>query len=286
MNYSMVRLLKQVPLVGLLVVSGLNAQAAVPAPSFKKVMTVIFENENASKANAQPGFSAFAAHGANLTNLIAETHPSQANYIALVSGDRQGVKGDASIDIDAKHIGDLLEGAGRSWKIYLEGYPGGCYTGTRTGDYVRKHNPFISFKNIQNDLVRCAKHLVPATELNQDIAAGTLPDYSIYVPDLKNDGHDTGVAYADRWFTASFVPLLSNPKFMRDMLVIATFDESGLLGGNKIYTALYGDSVIPGSTSAIGYDHYSLLRTIEETLGVGSLGLHDASSAPITGIWR
>src|SRR5262249_49155840 len=36
-------------------------------------------------------------------------------------------------------------------------------------------------------------------------------------------------------------------------------------------TALYGPGVIPGSTSASRYDHYNLLRTIEDGLGLGTL---------------
>lgn len=260
--------------------------AAPPVPAYKKVMVVLFENEDAKKAMDQPAFRTFATKGANLTNLNAEVHPSQGNYIALVSGDQQGVRGDGNVNIDANHIGDLLEAAGRSWKIYLEGYPGNCFTGARSGQYVRKHNPFISFRNIQNDGARCAKHLVEAGSITSDIANGTLPDFSLYIPDLKNDGHDTGVAFASRWFGDVFFPFLSDERFMRDMLVIATFDESGPNGKNIIYGALYGESVISGSSSAVRYDHYSILRTIEDTLGLGTLGLKDQSAIPIRGIWR
>ncbi len=263
-----------------------SAFAAAADAKFKKVFIVIFENEDAKKALAQPTFKRIAHDGAYLTNLNAEVHPSQANYIALVSGSTQGVKGDSNQDVDARHLGDLLEAAGHSWKTYLEGYPGDCYAGARTGDYVRKHNPFISFLNLQSDRTRCNSHLVNSDVLASDIKNGTLPDFSLFIPDLKNDGHDTGVAYADRWLSKTIEPLFKIENFTKDTLVILTFDESGVFGGNKIYGALYGDSVKPGTTSAISYDHYSILRTIEDTLGLGSFGLEDAKATPITGIWK
>jgi hypothetical protein len=33
------------------------------------------------------------------------------------------------------------------------------------------------------------------------------------------------------------------------------------------------------------YDHYNVLRTIEDNFGIGTLGLADSTSSPITGIW-
>jgi len=38
-------------------------------------------------------------------------------------------------------------------------------------------------------------------------------------------------------------------------------------------------------TSDFPYDHYSLLRTIEEAFELGTLGLEDTKAVPIGGIW-
>lgn len=261
-----------------------NAQAA--APSFTKAMIVIFENVDYAAAMRQPGFAKFSRDGASLANMYAAVHPSQGNYIALTAGSTYGVTSDSPVNLDVRHIGDLLEAKGKTWKIYLESYPGNCFTGTASGTYVRKHNPFISYANIQRDPARCNAHLVSASELNRDIQNGTLPDFSVYIPDMNNDGHDTGVAYADRWFTGFFGGLSSDAHFMKDMLVVATFDESSFTGGNHIYTAFYGDSVIAGSSATTRYSHASLLRTIEDRFGLGTLGRDDAASTAITGIWK
>jgi hypothetical protein len=254
-------------------------------PRLAHVMTVIFENEDAEPTMAQPFFAKLAQEGVNFVDFHAETHPSQPNYLALTSGSMQGIDSDKTVDVDAKNIVDLLEAKGKTWKVYAEDYPGHCFTGTKKGRYVRKHNPFISYTNINTDAQRCAK-IVDASELNADIAAGTLPDYAFYVPNMDNDAHDTDLAYANAWYAKTFGPLLQNPRFTKGLLLITTFDESSLTGGNVIYTSFYGEMVKPGVEYKDYADHYSILRTIEAGLGLADLGLDDASAEPFAGIWR
>jgi hypothetical protein len=251
-----------------------------------KIMTVVLENTNYEDALRQPFLASLARRGALLTHLTAEAHPSQPNYIALISGSTFGVISDGNVSLDQRHIGDLLETKGLQWKVYAEGYPGNCFLGASAGTYVRKHTPFLSFKNVQNDQARCAK-IVNASELASDVRDGRLPDYSLYVPDLQNDGHDTGVTFADRWLSATFGPLLQDPKFTQGLLFIVTFDEgkSFIFGGNHVATILVGDAVKPGQILDANYDHYSLLRLVEDQFGLGSLGPGDAHATIITG-WK
>jgi hypothetical protein len=105
-------------------------------------------------------------------------------------------------------------------------------------------------------------------------------------PDLNNDGHDTGVAFADHWLAQTFGPWLEDPRFMDGMLFVVTFDEGSSSGPNHIYTVLYGHAVVPGSVSASRYDHYSLLRTIEDAWALGTLGQQDAEASAIMEVWR
>jgi len=255
-------------------------------PRFKKVMIVVLENTDYEDALNQPYLSKLASEGASFSQFTAETHPSQPNYIAMISGDTQGVRGDGNANVSGKHIGDLLEAAGKSWKVYAEDYPGQCFQGSRANDYARKHVPFISFTNVSSNPASCAR-IVNSSQLDLDIAAGALPDFSFYVPNLKNDGHDTGASFADSWLSTNFKSRLVDPKFSKDLLFITTFDESdNFFGSNQIYTSFYGDSVIPGSKISDATNHYSILRLIEETLGLGSLGQADASASVIHGIWK
>eukprot|EP00734_Pompholyxophrys_sp_LG126_P000353 Pompholyxophrys_sp_v1_NODE_130_length_1697_cov_1.951279.p1 type:complete len:282 gc:universal NODE_130_length_1697_cov_1.951279:590-1435(+) len=255
-------------------------------PSFKRVMIVIFENAKYSDAISQPFFSKLANQGALFTQFLAESHPSQPNYVALVSGSTQGIKNDSPVNLNVNHIGNLLEQKKLSWKVYAENLPSDCFLGVAQGRYARKHVPFYSFTNVQNDPVECSK-IVNATELQKDLAANSLPEFSLYVPNLDNDGHDTGAAYASQWFETTFSPILNNTAFMKDTLVIATFDESDNYKGiNQIYTVFLGANVIPGSKVSAQTTHYSILRTIEDAFGLGTLGQNDSTSAGVQGIWQ
>jgi hypothetical protein len=73
---------------------------------------------------------------------------------------------------------------------------------------------------------------------------------------------------------------------MRGTLVVVTFDENAGSGDNHIYTVLVGSMVEPGTVNPAAYDHYSLLRTIEDNFGVGTLGREDARAASICCIWQ
>src|SRR6185503_13744968 len=98
-----------------------------------------------------PYLAALAKRGALLSNDHAEVHPSQPNYIAMIAGSSHGVDDDRRVTLDERHIGDLLEEHGLTWKVYAEDYPGHCFLGSSRGLYARKHVPFPSFKNVQTD---------------------------------------------------------------------------------------------------------------------------------------
>lgn len=255
-------------------------------PEVQRVMVVVLENEDSARAEQQPFLAALAARGAQLRDYHGLTHPSQPNYIALAAGSAYGVSSDGAVNIDARHLGDLLEERGLTWKVYAENYPGPCFLGATSGLYVRKHVPFLDFTNVQRDSARCARSIVDATQLDADLRNGTLPRFSMYVPNLRNDGHDTGVAFADAWLRQRFEPLLADPRFASGLLFVVVFDEGRESGPNTVYCSLSGAGVRPGAVSDQYYDHYSLLRTIEEIFHAGTLGRHDDAAATIGDIWR
>ena len=250
-------------------------------------MVVVLENANQVDALRQPFLASLARRGATLTHYSAIAHPSQPNYIAMVAGSTLGVTSDANTNVDARQIGDLVEARGLEWKVYAEGYPGNCFLGAASRNYVRKHVAFLSFKGVQGDPARCGR-IVDGSQMVTDVRTGKLPALSFYIPDIKDDGHDTGVAYADHWLSQTFGPLLADSRFTKGLLLVVTFDEAkrSLFGDNRVATILVGDAVKPGVTFDGRTDHYALLRLIEERLGLGGLGEGDAAAAPIVGIWR
>ena len=268
------------------IISTLQAKVTANSGHFKKVVWIVFENTNYSKALAQPDFKKLTQNGALFTNLTAEIHPSQGNYIAMVAGSKLGVTNDNVVDLKEFHVGDLLEKAGLKWKTYAEDYPGNCFTGKSSGNYYRKHVPFMSFANVSQNSARCS-NIEDEKNFFDDFKSGALPEFSMYIPNIKNDGHDTGVDYAGKWLTNTFGSLLSNPASLGNVLFIITFDESGLLSpNNQIYTVLLGANIKPGSQNAQAVNHPALLKLIEDEFGIGDLGREDLTSPAITNIWK
>ncbi len=270
--------------VGLfMILNFLTAQAQ--AERFKKVVWIVFENTNYQSAMKQADFMKVAQSGAIFTNMSAEAHPSQGNYIAMVAGSTLGVKNDRPVDLNSNHVGDLIEKAGLDWRVYAEDYPGGCFTGATSGKYVRKHVPFMSFTNVSRDKTRCQK-IQNETRFFTDLSAGLLPEFSMYIPNMDNDGHDTDVNFAGRWLTSKFGTLFANTAGLADTLFILTFDENEGTPGNQIYTSVVGANVIPGAINSQPLNHAALLKMVEDELHLGDLGRGDTSAPEITGIWK
>jgi phosphatidylinositol-3-phosphatase len=90
--------------------------------------------------------------------------------------------------------------------------------------------------------------------------------------------HDCVVRAGDR-FLSRIVPTLL-PQLGPQGFLVITFDEGstnrgccgGLAGGGHIPTLVLGPTVLPGATGTAAYTHYSVLRTIEDALGLPHVG--------------
>lgn len=256
-----------------------------PVGKFSRVIYLAFENEDQKQVISNSYFKNLAAQGANFTNMTAEIHPSQGNYIAMIAGDTYGINHDRNVDLNGPHLGDLLDAKNKNWKMYAEGYPGNCYVGSRSGKYARKHAPFMSFLNVSTNSKRCS-NITNEKSFFADWKAGTLPNFSMYIPDLNNDGHDTSIDYSATWLKRDFDAAFKNTAMMKDTLVVLTYDESSSSGGNKVYTILLGPSVVPGSVITEAHSHFSILKMIEDEFQLGSLNRGDAKAAAVTGMWK
>ncbi|MER3418258.1 MAG: hypothetical protein C4343_03935 [Chloroflexota bacterium] len=203
----------------------------------------------------------------------AVAHPSEPNYLALFSGSTQGVTDDGVYNLAGRNLADQLEAHGRTWRVFAENVPLGCFTGSVAsggpdgpGTYARKHEPAISFTDIARNPARCRnitdfRHFDPAAA-----------DFELIVPNLCHDMHDCSVAAGDA-FLASFVPRILDRTAFRDGVLFITWDEgTGGPGGGHVATIVASPLVKPGTVSAVPHDHVSLLRTIEDVFGVGCLG--------------
>lgn len=264
----------------------LSAQTpgAPRTPRFKNVIWVVFENKNYSTSLAQPIFRAFADRGISFSQMVAETHPSQGNYIAMIGGDVMGVSGisgDNPVNLNASHLGDLLEKNRMDWRVYAENYPGNCFTGATSGLYARKHVPFISFTNVSSSPQRCGK-IVEFSGFQSDWSNHRLANFNMVIPNLENDAHNTDMNFAGLWFDKTFSQSLNDPRLMQDTLFVVTFDESeSYFGANQIYTALISPNLPQKITIKDKHDHYSLLKFLEDEWQLGNLGRKDLSAKVI-----
>jgi hypothetical protein len=257
-----------------------HAAASVPAPDH--VVVVVFENHAYSQvigSSSAPYINSLRTGGANLTASYAETHPSQPNYFALFSGATQGITDDSCYTpgfSSAANLGSELIAAGKTWASYNETLPSAGSTTCSSGNYARKHNPWFGFSNVPTSTARTF------AQFPTDYT--TLPKVSFVVPNLCSDMHDCSVATGDTWLSNNLSSYATWAKTHNSLLVV-TFDEDNRLSGNKIPTVFYGQPATAGSTSATTYNHYNLLRTIEDMAGLTTHAGNAASASDITGIW-
>lgn len=99
---------------------------------------------------------------------------------------------------------------------------------------------------------------------------------------MTSDGHDTDVTVAGTWTRTFLEPLLSDPRFMNNTLVLVTFDENETYGvQNRILGILLGDAVPPalvGTSDGSYYNHYSEIATAEANWGLHTLGRFDVGA--------
>jgi len=182
-------------------------------------------------------------------------------------------------------LADTLAVAGRSWKAYVEGLPSPGFENAASGEDAKKHDPFVYFAHVLAHRA-WVQHVVPFAQLAADVRRDALPDFSLVVPNLCDDMHDSGVATGDRWLRREIVPLLS-ARVLQHGVVFVTFDEgvTNRGGGGNVEMLAAGPLVKHGVVDSQPASHYSLLRTIEQAWGLPYLG-HSAAVSPVTRIWR
>lgn len=269
----------------------LSPTSNIPGKTFDRFVTIWLENTDYSMAAADPNLQYLATQGITLTNYLALTHPSQPNYVAAAGGDTHGIWTDSftRIPSSAKTIVDLLDAKGVSWSEYQEDLPysgfEADYVNQKNGanDYVRKHNPLVSYDSVTSDLNRLAK-IKNFTMFENDLAANKLPQWMFITPNMTNDGHDTSVTTSGQFARNFLTSLLSNPNFLSRTLVLLTFDETeNYFIPNKVFSILLGDAIpasAKGTTDNTAYTHYSQLATVERNWGLGNLGLNDVGATP------
>ncbi|MUM05786.1 phosphoesterase [Mycobacterium sp. CBMA 213] len=257
------------------------------------------------------------------TDYYALTHPSDPNYYPILGGSDFGLSYNCATNcINAPNLADSIEKAGKTWAGYAQGMSAaGPYTSTSS--YAPDQLPFLAFSDIFNNPARADAHLFPLTQMATDLSSSaTAPNFAWFAANEANNGegpidfptgilnfigsmltnHQYNVKAADQ-FLQSTVPTIVNSAVWNDptqkSVIFITFDEDtdnlslGFgNGGNHVVTvAIPSPGAVAagmrsGNFSDSSYaNHYSLLRTIEDSLGLPPLTNNDAYAEPLNGFW-
>jgi acid phosphatase len=201
--------------------------------------------------------------GLNFTNMHAETHPSEPNYLALLSGSTQQLTDDSCPHTyAADNLVNQLLRRGLTFVGYSESLPSAGYTGCDAYPYARKHVPWIDFSSAPSSVNQ------PLTAMPADY--NRLPTVSFVIPNLLDDMHDGSVASGDAWLRNHLGGYASWARTHHSLLLV-TWDEDEGTSSNHIATIAVGDGIAPATWSRPA-NHYTLLAAIERSFGLPALG--------------
>ncbi|HEV3092031.1 MAG TPA: alkaline phosphatase family protein [Candidatus Cybelea sp.] len=185
---------------------------------------------------------------------------------------------------------DLLDGAGVSWKYYsppIQGGTGGIWNAFEAIKAVR-YGPEWGVNVTDSD-----------TAIFSDIAYGQLPAVSWVIPDQENSDHpesksDTGpswvasivnaVGESQYWNTSAIVVVWDDWGGFYDHVPPAFYDQYGGLGFRVPLIVVSPYALGGGTQNYVSHTQYefgSILKFIEDTFALGSLGKTDERATSI-----
>jgi phosphatidylinositol-3-phosphatase len=277
------------------------------APSrIKHVIVLFMENRPYDEIVGSPEapyFNSLAGRCGAATNYHNITHPSAPEYLTATSGELGGAGDCPPVFLDPSwpptcpdendNIFNQAMQAGKSWKVYEESMATNCFEGEDESNYDINHNPAAYYTDLGGPSGEagspCERFDVPlgtpqAGNLESDLANGTLPSYSFIAPDLIHDTHDGTIAQGDEYLAELIPTILESGQYEDGSTVLfLTWDEGeGGSTDNCAYNttdvgchvamAVISPYTKPGSVSGKLFNHYSLLKTSEELLGLSLLG--------------
>jgi phosphatidylinositol-3-phosphatase len=273
---------------------GIHVSTAVPHSDH--VWMITEENhsyEHVIASYTMPYYNALANKYALATQYYSDRHSSLPALMRLVAGQdvttNNGTTSCFNVDNVVRHL--LLNGM--TWKSYQEDLPYSGFTGVKSGDYVRRHNPLIDFTDV------CAPsqklNSVPYSHLATDMANNATPNYIYITPDLQHDAHDGTRQQADAWLSKQVPKILAQPEFQTggDGLLFIVWDEGDLSiddrcsasvssgCGGRVATLVIGPNVKRNFKSQTLYHHENLLRTVCDALGFSSCPGAAATAKPM-----
>ena len=191
-------------LAGLLAVAAalvfaVTASASSPNSAnanLKHVFVIMIENHSQRSVIGDPNapfLTSLANTYGTASSYYGVTHPSEPNYVAMITGSNQGINDDnPNHRFDVTNLVDQLESSGHTWDAYMESMPSAGFLGNQfpatASLYVSKHDPFVLMTDIRNSPARLA-HVKPYTDFAGDMASSHVADFVYIVPNQCHDMH-------------------------------------------------------------------------------------------------
>ena len=281
-----------------------------------KTFLIIGENTSASQitaAHAPYLVDTLKPRAAWLTSYHSFTNSSSlGNYIAMTSG--QFTRCEANNDLPTtchQSIGNVfqqLQSTGRTWFEFNESAANACDivdhgAAWSKNIYSAHHNPALYYTGLHGNgydeamapNATCREHNLATGTTGPDdtsamdaaLAAGKVGDLNVIVPNDCENGHDPcgtkdPVRQFDDFLRREVPKIQASPAYGTDSSILITWDEGAdkpLDPGNPLLVAV-GSKVRPGVVSTGSYNHYSLLRTLEDSFSLPHLA-HATTVKPL-----
>lgn len=266
-------------------------------PISQRVVLVVDENTSYSTVHptGMPWLVSEGDANGYATNYFSNTNGSLTDYLWLASGSDESqapfdCNGNAcSQPITDNNIFRLMTNTPITWKVYALNYlnAGGTVTTpdkARGTSYYARHNGAVWYSDILSNVFGSQGQVVDFEQFAIDVANGTLPRYSIIIPDGTYDKHDGSLTQADTFLQDNLGDLLASPDFQPggSGLLIVTFDNGDKDNPGNVYTAMIGPNIQPHIVSNIHYQHQNALRTMLDSLGITTYPGASATAADMS----
>jgi phosphatidylinositol-3-phosphatase len=229
------------------------------------VVVVVMENHGESAIIGSPEapyINEVARACGIATSYFAITHPSLPNYLAMTAGSTFGIRDDDDPSAHPISAPSIFQQLGTGWRAYDESMTVGCER-VPAGLYAVKHNPAAYFTN----LATC-----PSQDVPLPASPSFAPSLTFVTPNLIHDMHDGTVQQGDQWLSSFLPRVAASPEYRSgSMAVFVVWDENGgtdTSPDNRVPCLVMAPSVRPGSRLTASVNHYSLLATMEDLLGL------------------
>jgi phosphatidylinositol-3-phosphatase len=259
---------------------------AVSSTGYTHVIWIWMENHSASAIIGSPQapyINGLATSCGLATNYHNISHPSLPNYVAATSGlplsGIQQFTSDCNPSASCSTSAPSLFGQGERWKAYEDSMPTNCAR-SNAGPYAVRHNPPPYYTSLQG----CSSSDVPIGQLSSDLRSGALPAFSFVTPNVTHDMHDGTVSQGDAWLAKTVKKITKSGTYRTGKVVLLITWDEGEGGssnncatnttdvGCRVATIVVSPSTPTGTTSSTLFNHYSLLMTTEQLLGLPLLG--------------